>query len=290
MKMQSPNRFSDFLRSFRGARPVQTCRTGKRQRGQALTEVVVTSLFVFIPTFAIGWALYAYGQARTTALNGARYAAWERTVWRESGSGSAVRSTGEIENLMVERFFAKPHTAIKSIYTSGTEATNADTRSFYSVHNGDKVISIESGAGDGDWEATRPRLTLERDGARTSTVAGLYNEIGGNLEERGIYVADVRLRLNNIRNLAAFDSLNLEIRQRAAVITDSWSAGGKAHEEAVVKPLVPFSVLQGLADLINLPIIEDLLPFREFKPGCIRSDVVPKKALPSGQSQTGGKC
>ncbi|MDR0736765.1 MAG: hypothetical protein LBF51_08080, partial [Zoogloeaceae bacterium] len=78
-----------------------------RQRGQALVEVVLSMLLVLIPMFVIGWAMYAHGQARTTALNGARYAAWERTVWRED-----KRSTSDIENLMIERFFARPEAAI----------------------------------------------------------------------------------------------------------------------------------------------------------------------------------
>ncbi|MDR2451977.1 MAG: hypothetical protein LBE85_09500, partial [Candidatus Accumulibacter sp.] len=72
------------------------------------------------------------GQARTTA----RYAAWERTVWRED-----KRSTSDIENLMIERFFARPEAAIQSSYSP--QATNADLPSFYSLHNGDQVIDIE---------------------------------------------------------------------------------------------------------------------------------------------------
>ncbi|MCL2644030.1 MAG: hypothetical protein FWD51_01050 [Betaproteobacteria bacterium] len=309
--MQLPNHFSDLLRPFRGTRLAWACRTGKYQRGQALTEVLITSMFVLIPTFAISWALYAYGQARTTALNGARYAAWERTVWRASpapgAKKAAVRSAGDIENFMVERFFAKPDAAIQSTYTSPTDA---DLPSFYSVHNGDKVISINSAApgggagGGGDWEATRPKLALQDSGETTSTVSTVYNEIakftsilGGEqmeLEDKGLYVANVSFKLNNIKNLATFDSLNLEIKQTAAVMVDSWSAGGKKHEEAIVKPLVPASLIGDLYDKFGafIDIMNSIgaLPFKDFKPGCIRADVVPKEALPSGQSQTGGKC
>ena len=94
-------------------RPLSSCR---RQRGQALVEVTLSALLALIPAFIFGWALYAHGQARTTALNGARYAAWELTVWRDPGSkswsGAAARSTGEIENLMIERFFARPEAPI----------------------------------------------------------------------------------------------------------------------------------------------------------------------------------
>ena len=292
-----------------GMRPANacSCRTARYQRGQALTEVLVTLMFVLIPTFAIGWALYAYGQARTTALNGARYAAWERTVWHEksvSGATAAVRPASEIESLMVERFFAKPDAAIKS--TSGSSATNADLPSFYSVHNADKVIDIEKTADTADaGEAARPTLKLKDSGLKTSTVSSLYNSLAGamnslgggggpKLEEKGLYVAEVNAKLNNIRNVQVFDSLGLDITQRAAVLTDNWGAGSQAHEKAIVKPMVPMSLIGDLLGHFG-PFIETLsevgvMPFKDFKPGCIRGDVVPKEALPPGQPQTKGKC
>ena len=195
----------------------QPARGRPRQRGQALVEVALSLLLVLVPMFIIGWALYAHGQARTSALNGARYAAWERTVWRDPGnknwSGAATRSTSEIENLMVEHFFAKPGAAIQS--TVGTPATNADLPSFYSLHNGDKLIDIERKTSEAkEGEAARPTLTLTESSAKTSTVATLYNgfskimsALGGSemaLEDRGLYEAEVKVKLNAVRRLKVF--------------------------------------------------------------------------------------
>lgn len=288
---------------FRGKRLATAHR---RQSGQALTEIMLSSLLVLIPAFIFGWAIYAYGQARTSALNGARYAAWERTVWREGaadGVAAAVRSAGEIEEHMVERFFGKADAVIRSTYPSGNRSGNADLPSFYSVHNGDKVVDIERPAGSAnDGQASRPTLKLYDNGETTSTLSTVYNAIenimgilgggGMELEDKGLYVAEVNLNLNAIRNVKVFDSLNLNLTQRAAVVTDAWSAGGKKHEETIVRPLVPFSLIDQIIEPLNdisalASVAGDGSPFREFKPGCVRGDVVPTDALAQPSEQVG---
>lgn len=258
-------------------------------------------LLVLIPTFIFIWILSAHGQTRTAALGGARYAAWERTVWRESPAekaGGALRSSSEIEKLMIERIFV-PDRAIRS--NIETPATNADLPSFYTLHHGDKLVDIERKPGEARaGEAARPTLKLYESGKVTSTVLELYNDLAGilsilglkkiDLEEKGLYVAEVNLKLNAVRRVKVFESLNLDLTQRAAVVTDAWSAAGKAHEEAMVKPMVPFSNLQTLVDLFDIPILRDYWPFTNFKPGCVRGDLVPKDMLPAGAAQAGGVC
>jgi len=295
------NRISESFRlPGRGGRPARVCpcRTRTRQRGQALMEVTFSALLVIIPTFAIGWAMYAYGQARTSALNGARYAAWERTVWLEKnpkGVTAAVRSESEIADLMIERFFARPDAPIKSSYTASTKAKNADLPSFYSVHNGDKVIDIENTDHTKDGQAARPTLTLAEDGTTTSSIAKAYDGLAKfskllgaetmNLEEKGLFVATVNVKLNAIRHLKVFDELNLDITQRAAVVTDAWSAGGKKHEEAIVQPMVPVSALDPLVSALLTPLKWMGLP--DPKLGCVKGDIVPMDTLPSGVLQDG---
>ena len=281
------------------ARAARTRRRGHyRQRGQALIETTLSALLVLVPVFLIGWALYSYGQARTTALNGARYAAWERTVWRDpEKSGGATKSTAEIESLMIERFFAKPDAPIQS--SVGAPASNADLPSFYSLHNGDKSVDIERPAAEAqDGQAARPTLTLKESGETTSSLAGIFNAyasfMGGEaqLEKKGLYVSEVGVKLNAVRHLEVFENLNLTVTQRAAVVTDAWSAGGAAREEAIVEPLVPASALGDLLD--SFAVLTDMLgewtPFVEFDPGCVRGDVVPKDMLPSGTAQATGVC
>jgi len=279
-----------------------------RQHGQALVETAISALFVFIPIFICSWALYAYGQARTSALNGARYAAWERTVWHAEDktvpnvirNDVARRSTQEIENLMIERFFANPDAVIKSNYSDRDAAKNNNLASFYSLHNNDKVIDIEQDAGTaGDGKAGRPTLTLDEADRNTAPfVVTAFNKIAdieifgkrlgdiagtASLEDRGIYTATVNVKLNAVKNVKVLDELNLNITQQATVITNSWSAGGKEHEEAIVKPMVPASILDlPFMDIFKegpvKKVVDLFTPFGEYEPGCVMGDVVPKYA------------
>ena len=167
--------------------------------------------------------------------------------------------------------------------------------SFYSLHNGDTLIDIEPDAGEaGSGEAARPTLKLYDNGETTSSVASAFNGFAGfmgsemQLEKKGLYVAEVKVKLNAVRHVKVFEDLDLGLTQRAAVVTDAWSAGGVEHEVATVKPLVPASALEGLKDFFGP--LGQWTPLGNLEPGCIRGDVVPKDMLASGTAQVGGGC
>lgn len=251
----------------------------------------MSAILVLVPAFLIGWSLHAHTQARNAALNGARYAAWERTVWREAAadgaSSTAVRSTSEIEKFMTERFFVNPEAAIKSDHVA---ISNAVVSPFFELPNGDKIVDVEKDPGAaGAGKGARPKLTLEEAGDDTSSVESIYGVVsnifdafGGDkmeLEDKGIYVGEVSLKLNAVKHLAVFDKLDLTIRQKAAVGSDAWSAGGRAHEEAISEPMVPLAMvseaLGPFFDFFRTGPLSEFAPFEEFYPGCVAGDVTP---------------
>jgi len=59
----------------------------RRQRGQALVEVVVVALFFLVPLFLAIVALGKFTDVQHTTNMASRYAAWERTIWYETGGG-----------------------------------------------------------------------------------------------------------------------------------------------------------------------------------------------------------
>ncbi|GHT90185.1 hypothetical protein AGMMS49545_02900 [Betaproteobacteria bacterium] len=266
------------------------------QQGQALVEVVLALLLVLIPLFIFNWSLNAHSQARTTALSAARYAAWERTVWLDTGKGAdvpasaykATRDAKTIEGLMVERFFAQPDAQIVS-RVEAQNTKNDKRASFYELHNGDNLLELEKTGNTGKGQGARPTLSLYETGEVTSGIGKAYNAVAGaiaglsgkkvELETRGLYVADVSVKLNAVRGVKLLEDLDLTYNQRAAVLTNGWSLAGSEHEIARVKPMVSTSMIgdfmenYGINDM--LAVLGNATPFKELDVGHVEPDIVP---------------
>lgn len=216
-----------------------------RQHGQALVEVVVYVLLVLIPTLFVAWIMFAHSQARTAALNGARYAAWERIVWCDPASMAACaahanRSGEDIANFMVDRVIAHPDRPIDN--APNPESTKDSPSTAYLLHDGRNLVDLQQTPEllryeEKDEAATS--LMSRIDSAKTALGSGVRTFNGGEtLDDKGIRVATVAVKLKTVGSVEGFDALNLTIRQQAAVVTDSWSAGGKASEERRTQPMV----------------------------------------------------
>ena len=59
--------------------------TGKKskQRGQAMTEFVITAAYLLVPLFLIVPLLAKYIDIKHAGINAARYQAWEYTSWHD---------------------------------------------------------------------------------------------------------------------------------------------------------------------------------------------------------------
>lgn len=267
----------------------------KKQQGQALTEVVTVLLLVLIPLFIFSWAFSSYHNTRHEALSAARYAAWERTVWAEkapsdlpSSTPRVVRTTSDVELDMQDRFFIQPDAPIKTRSGTPTEMKNSNRAGFFRLHNGDSLVELERTSG-GAGEGTRPKLELTELGTNTSKSAGVINGIteltslghGIDLEDKGLYQSKVSLKLNGIRGVKGFSDLDLTLNETAAVLSNSWSAGGADHEKYRVTPFVPTAALFGeepaksIIDTITNIMGFMGLPYDDLELGKIEPDVVP---------------
>ena len=276
-----------------------------RVRGQALTEMVIACLAVLIPLFVFGWALNGYATARNTAVTAARYAAWERTVWFAQGPTDApsnvnvaVKTQDRIEADMVERVFQRGRgpsgqpDAIRSHAGMAPAAANsARSLGLQTYRTNDNVIDVERATGS-EFQGTKPRLALFDSGVSTSTgVVGVLEAIGKasslgggagiDLENRGLWKADVSLKTNGLNIAALSDGAMshlpaVRFDESAAVLTNTWNVGGAAHEETRVKPLVPMSIL-------SMPLVDTLLdvlgflipPLGDWDPGVVKPDILP---------------
>jgi len=102
--------------------------TKNKQRGQAMTEMLVASAFVVIPLFLIIPIAGKYIDMKHAAVDSARYTAWERTVYFNnstldnqpsgfngfSSDNFPVKSNTELAEEAQLRIFSEASTPIKS--------------------------------------------------------------------------------------------------------------------------------------------------------------------------------
>ena len=92
------------------------------QSGQALAEFTIAAATVLLPLFLIIPLLGKYMDMKASAIQAARYAAWERTVWFGSSDWTAgTKSDLEIQHEVQQRFFSDTATAkLQSTQSSAT--------------------------------------------------------------------------------------------------------------------------------------------------------------------------
>ena len=127
--------------------------TFKAQRGQAMIEALIASALVLVPLFLAIPVIAKYMDIRSSTVQAARYAAWERTVWY-GGDAAATMSMGSYFSSNKWDANAKTDDVIRQeigkrlLSDNGTAAfTNSDTsggnlRKFWSDRRG----SAQSGA------------------------------------------------------------------------------------------------------------------------------------------------
>ncbi|RYZ12800.1 MAG: hypothetical protein EOO24_02120 [Comamonadaceae bacterium] len=291
-------------------RSIRSPLAGRRSmRGQALTESVIALLAVLIPLFVFGWALNGYATARNTAVSAARYAAWERTVWFAqaptdsplTGANKVVKTGDRIQAEMIDRVFQRARgpsgqpDAIRSSNAAPPAARNSALSASLQTYRGgsDNVLEVESTRPRDAHSGERPRLALADSGVGTSTgVVGTLEAIGKvtsklsgskpiDLENRGLWKADVTLRTNGLNIAALGDGAMthlpaLNFTESAAVMTNGWNVGGHEHEISRVKTMVPLSV----ADTPFFDTLLDVLgflvpPLGDWEPGYVDPDRLP---------------
>jgi hypothetical protein len=120
--------------------------------------------------------------------------------------------------------------------------------------------------------------------------------LGGNfdLSAGGLLVGTTTVRIPASQRLPEpFSSMELELRQPVALMTDAWNASGVQHVRARTEGLVPTSALSGLQSLWSalsapLTLIEPSLS--RLCLGLIEADRVPEDRLGSGRTPLPGRC
>lgn len=264
-----------------------------------MVELLIVAGFVLVPLFLAIPLLGKYLDIRSTAVQAARYAAWERTVWYGGESATAMGWFGVDRKWIAnEKTDAQIRNEIGVRQLSRTESTDAFSiadRSAGSFKNGTKEI----------WQdrSSTPLLANYSDtlitvanGTAPGTLSTLVEPIANFastlgpfvLEMGGKYAAKVTINIKDIAfndNFLAKNSTS-SFSESNVLLANGWSADGpgdaaKTSVTQQTKGLVPTSIFT--VKVFGVPIVEYLLtalsvPLPEMsklKLGKIAPDEVP---------------
>lgn len=261
----------------------------RRQRGQALTELVVLAA-VLVPLFLLVPVLAKYIHLRHANQQAARAAAWDATV----SPDYALPNRQATQTRMIDRHFTAADAPIRTQPAAGQpDAALGDV--FYNTFSDQPLLE---------------RTDIQLAGYRNDNAPGLMDDLLSVAEaapgefppnKKGLITAEVAVRPRNLRTsdgrpaayLAPFDSINLQMTARQTLLADAWNAkgpgyGDNPHARSVigqVETLVPSAWVGAefnkIIDFVE-PVI-NLIPFlrviTRLDMGHIDPDVVPHERL-----------
>jgi hypothetical protein len=264
------------------------------QRGQALAEFCVIS-GVMVSLFLGIWYTGKFHDIQASAIQAARYAAWERTAHPTSFTDSQIQNQARAR---VFQWDSKPLAAADGI-SGNTWATQTamwrahdDSKSLVDKTS-DVTVTTQSGS--------LPGKAANAMSAGVSSITKLVGAVSGGeaLNQGGYYTSHVTVQVANITSLPdPLNNLGLILKESNAVATDSWDASGPKEAALRTRDFTLTSVFARITPLLNpLKIVVDKIEpaFKDFDPGQICPDIVPADRLDPGVSklpvyQGGGSC
>lgn len=275
------------------------------QRGQAMTEFLVACL-VLIPVFLAMPLLAKYLDIGHSATQGARYLAWERTVWTPDRKGDA-----RLENELRNRVFTRVG---ESIRPNDGDAAPGEYNPLWRAPGGKPMLASYDvgGSTDGGKGQMTPGAIYN---TLTDDLFRFYNFVITKLEfiggvrqaefqvnVRGMYASTIGVNVaaqgeadttGIVPKALHVDALTV-VPRRNYIVTDAWTASGPGtgnhctagqdsmSELCQVAPLVLTTGLSGwfqkLTDAVGTVIPEFKgMDYGHIEPGVAPDDREPKK-------------
>jgi hypothetical protein len=276
-----------------------------RQNGTAWVEFIIVGTFVLVPLFTMVPMLGKYIDTSNKVEQAARYAAWERTAWFEPGSkvpkssaasgiGKAIKSEQEIQQEVQARVLAQAGLPVHSEQKLGKSKPPISYMQHSAANGSYLPIYKEQNPPQNGGSNLYPRYVNNQDSEKKLPgVAGKLLDgvlkiggIGGfEPNSKGLYTSTVMLQTQPLASSsrhAELSGLSLKFERSHTVLADGWSAGGREHNENMVRGLMLTSVLDNkLVDTAlkwfsTVPIVKELDKL-EF--GHVDVDAVPEQRL-----------
>lgn len=266
-------------------------RSPRSQRGQALTEMVALAA-VLLPLLLLVSMLAKYIHLKQSLQQASRSVAWEATVVRDH-EWNRLDAAGQRQRVL-DRHLGSASAPVQTqlAHASETARVEGPMLNTFSNHPLLQLRDVEVLPYRTDSAGALISI-IERSGRLVEKLPGEFPP-----NRNGLMTAQVVVRPRNLQNstgeparfLAPLDSIDLELRSRHVLLTDTWSAAGNGVQgqpsharrrsvDSQVRTLVPSSNLRPISQVLDrlqflqkLPLIG--VPFR-LSPGYIQPDIVP---------------
>jgi hypothetical protein len=271
------------------------------QSGQALVEFTIAAATVLLPLFLIIPLLGKYFDIKASAIQGARYAAWERTVWFGSSDWTAAtKDDAQIQGEVRQRFFSD--TATAKLQSNQGNATGwggpAGVKPLWRDRAGNgMLVSYDSAVTRAEVRAQTPGTLNHLLDPITAAVNAVGKILGAEfqLDMTSLYTATVNVQtaetrpIRNVMSNASTSSGAPAFHMTNVLVANGWSANGRPNVKKQVEGLTPSSFSQrdplktilDIAQYIFTVIAPELMPDWLKFGGEIQPDLVPADRLPS---------
>jgi hypothetical protein len=281
------------MRQHRSSSSLKVSSKRHGQHGQAMTEFIVVSLLFALPVFLMIPLLGKYIDMKSAAIQGARYAAWERTVFFGGDAASVswpgvAKSDAEIRNEVRQRVFSENTKVSNDDKSARAWRAGSEKRGWRNRNGAAMLPSYNSVAQD---VSNRDAPSMVNDLLHLVVkVAGAVGHF--RIETKGLYQATVSVSADtqpvnmslNGDTLKAFAPSRLTFSDTNVILANTWSANGRDHVKEQTQGLTPTgifnnptvrSVWRALRDIASVAAPE----IRSLEIGKIEPDVVPPDRL-----------
>ncbi|MBC7917746.1 MAG: hypothetical protein H7Y28_08050 [Rhodoferax sp.] len=268
--------------------------TSRTQRGQALTEFIVVAALFLVPLYLLIPVLGKYIDMKGAAVQGARYAAWERTVY--FGGATSTDSWPGIDKTDA----AIQNEVRKRVISHGTGIANDDGsvggwgangyRVMWRNRDGTVMLPAYNKVANAREQTESPgyaNMALKVAVKVADALGPFQLELDGGLHAADVSVNASILPINfswdgNVSK--AFNPGPLGFSDHSVVLVNTWSANGRDHVKKQTQGLTPTGVFQTTAGEVILTLVKAAIGiampeiwFLEL--GKIEPDVVPEDRL-----------
>lgn len=269
-------------------------------RGQAMVELLVSAGLVLVPLFLAVPLLGKYLDMRATAVQTARYAAWERTVWYGGDAATSLgwfgvsrkwqanaKTDSQIRNELGARHLSENSVAFSSNDRS-SGSFSGGARTLWQDRKGKTMLASYSDVSNTVSNGQAPgtlNLVLDPIANFAATLGPFV------LETNGKYAATVSLNVRDIDyDHFLLKNSTSKFSETNVLLANGWSADGpddkdKTSVKQQVKGLVPTTLLDIEIGGVNvtdyvLGAVSVILPeASKLEPGKIEPDNVPADRL-----------